>query len=150
MNHPHALQVSAPGEREIVMTRVFDAPRRLVFDAFTKPELLKRWLSGLDGWSLAVCEIDLRVGGKFTARMEAKDGSMGFDFAGTYTVVDPNRRIEYAMDDARTVQVEFIEQGTKVVVRETFDAESAYPVEHQRAGWQAILDRFGKHVEAAG
>jgi uncharacterized protein YndB with AHSA1/START domain len=61
----HKLEVTTPGEREVVMKRVFDAPRRLVFDAFTKPELIRRWLLGPDGWTMPVCEVDLRVGGKF-------------------------------------------------------------------------------------
>ena len=93
-------------------------------------------------------EVDLRDGGTFSARMEAKDGSFGFDFAGTYTRVEPLRLIEFRMGDAREVRVEFIPEGDGVRVRETFDAEDTHSPEQQREGWQAILDRFARHAEA--
>jgi uncharacterized protein YndB with AHSA1/START domain len=92
--------------------------------------------------------VDLREGGKFLARMEAKDGSEGFDFEGTYTRIVPQKEIEYRMSDGREVKVEFVERADGVVVKETFDLESANPPEMQRQGWQAILDNFGRHVEA--
>ena len=88
-------------------------------------------------------------GGKFSARMEAKDGSEGFDFEGTYTRVVPRKLIEYRMDDGRQVTVEFSEQPGRVLVRETFDAETQNAPEMQRQGWQAILDNFARHVEGA-
>jgi uncharacterized protein YndB with AHSA1/START domain len=80
--------------------------------------------------------------------MEAKDGSTGFDFEGTYTRIVPRRTIEYRMSDGREVEVEFDERADGVVVKETFDAESENPPELQRQGWQAILDNFAPHVEA--
>ena len=79
--------------------------------------------------------------------MEAKDGSFGFDFAGTYTKVIPNERLEYAFGD-RNGEVEFINSTDGVTVRVTFDAESQHPIDQQRQGWQAILNNFAKHVEA--
>jgi uncharacterized protein YndB with AHSA1/START domain len=82
--------------------------------------------------------------------MEAKDGSEGFDFAGTYTRIVPQKIIEYRMGDDREVKVEFVERADGVLVKETFDAESENPPEVQRSGWQAILDNFGRHVEAKG
>jgi uncharacterized protein YndB with AHSA1/START domain len=94
--------------------------------------------------------VDLREGGKFSARMEAKDGSFGFDFEGTYTRVVPRRLIEYRMDDERTCKVEFVEEAGGVLVRETFDAETENAPEMQRQGWQAILDNFARHVEGRG
>ena len=93
MSSPN-LKVEARGDREIVMTRVFDAPRRLVFDAFTKPELLKRWLTGPPGWTLAVCEIDLRVGGEWHMVMRMPDGS-DHPFRGVYREIVPNERLVY-------------------------------------------------------
>lgn len=91
--------------------------------------------------------VDLRAGGAFSSRMEARDGSMGFDFAGTYTKVVPQQSIEFSFGD-RTASVEFVPGPGGVTVRVTFDAESQHPIEQQRAGWQAILDNFAKHVEA--
>jgi uncharacterized protein YndB with AHSA1/START domain len=91
--------------------------------------------------------VDLRVGGAFSSRMEARNGSMGFDFAGTYTEIVPRARIGYAFGD-RTGLVEFTQAADGVRVRVTFDAEDQYPIEQQRQGWQAILERFARHVEA--
>jgi uncharacterized protein YndB with AHSA1/START domain len=91
--------------------------------------------------------VDLRVGGAFSSRMKAKDGSMGFDFAGTYTRIVPHQLIEIAFGDRGAV-IEFMPQDGKVIIRETFDAENTFSHEQQRQGWQAILDRFAQHVEA--
>jgi uncharacterized protein YndB with AHSA1/START domain len=94
MTDPRRLTVAARGDREIVMTRTFDAPRNLVFDAFTKPELLKRWLSGADGWSLAVCEVDLRVGGAYRYVWRHADGKeMGA--GGVYREIQPPERLVF-------------------------------------------------------
>lgn len=90
--------------------------------------------------------MDLRVGGEFSSRMEARDGSMGFDFAGTYTKVQPQRLIEAAFGD-RVLVVDFMEGPDGVTVRETFDAEPTHSIEQQRDGWQAILNNFARHVE---
>jgi hypothetical protein len=99
-----------------------------------------------DDWHTTTAEVDLRVGGAFSSRMEAKDGSMGFDFEGTYTEVVPQERIAYALGDGRVVVVDFTaEEGVRV--REAFDAEGENPIELQRRGWQAILDSFARHVE---
>src|SRR5690606_13837593 len=92
MKQPGTLKITAQGEREIVMTRVFEAPRHLVFDAFTKPELLKRWLLGPDGWTMPVCEVDLRVGGAYRFVWRGRDGTeMGV--RGVYREVVPPERI---------------------------------------------------------
>ncbi len=102
-----------------------------------------------DDWHTTKSSVDLREGGKFMTRMEAKDGSAGFDFEGVYTRVVPKKAIEFRMSDGSEVQVEFAERNGEVLVKETFDAESENTPELQRQGWQAILDNFERHVEAA-
>ena len=120
-----------------------------VWGAWNNPEDIKRWNAASDDWHTTGASVELREGGKFCARMEAKDGSEGFDFEGTYTRVVPRRLIEYRMHDGREVSVEFSEQPGRVLVRETFDAETQNAPEMQRQGWQAILDNFARHVEGA-
>lgn len=122
------------------------APIDLVWNAYTTPEDIKQWNAASDDWHTTAATVDLRVGGQFSSRMEAKDGSFGFDFAGTYTAVVPNKRLEYSFGD-RNATVEFDESEEGVVVRVTFDAEETHSVEQQRGGWQAILDNFARHVE---
>jgi uncharacterized protein YndB with AHSA1/START domain len=117
-----------------------------VWRAWTTPEDIKQWNAASDDWHTTAATADLHVGGQFSSRMEAKDGSVGFDFAGTYTKVVPHELIECAFGD-RTLVVRFIKAGDRVTVRETFDAEETHTAEQQRAGWQAILDRFARHVE---
>lgn len=117
-----------------------------VWRAWTTPDDIKQWNAASDDWHTTAASVDLREGGAFSSRMEARDGSMGFDFAGTYTKVVPHERIECAFGD-RVLVVEFVPGANGVTVRETFDAETTHPIELQRAGWQAILDRFAKHVE---
>lgn len=123
------------------------APVAKVWSAYTTPADIKQWNAASDDWHTTHAAVDLRVGGAFTSRMEAKDGSFGFDFAGTYTKIVPQQLIEYSFGD-RTAVVEFVSGASGVTVRVTFDAESEHPVEAQRQGWQAILTNFAKHVEA--
>jgi len=127
-----------------VQTKV-TAPIEMVWLAWTTPEDIKQWNAASDDWHTTAATVDLREGGAFSSRMEAKDGSFGFDFAGTYTKVIPNERIEMALGE-RTVVVEFIQEGPDVLVRETFDADETHSIEQQQQGWQAILDRFARHV----
>ncbi|MDP4299392.1 SRPBCC domain-containing protein [Leptothrix discophora] len=127
-----------------VQTRIA-APIAEIWRAYTTPADIVQWNTAQDDWHTTRASVDLQVGGKFSSRMEAKDGSFGFDFEGVYTVIDPLRRIEYAFGD-RIGVVEFIPDGEAVTVQVTFDAENDYPPEQQRQGWQAILDRFGRHV----
>ena len=119
-----------------------------VWAAWNAPADIKKWNAASEDWHTTASTVDLREGGKFSARMEAKDGSMGFDFEGTYTKVVPKKRIEYAMSDGRTVQIEFSPARDGVHVKETFDAETQNSPDMQRQGWQAILDNFARHVEA--
>jgi uncharacterized protein YndB with AHSA1/START domain len=121
-----------------------------VWDAWNTPADIQQWNTAQDDWHTTRSTVDLREGGRFLSRMEAKDGSVGFDFEGTYTRIVPRKTIEYRMDDGREVQVEFAERGGGVHVKTTFDAETENPPELQRAGWQAILDNFGRYVEAKG
>lgn len=117
-----------------------------VWSAWNDPEAIKQWNAASDDWHTTRSSVDLREGGTFSARMEAKDGSFGFDFEGTYTRIVSRQLIEYRMDDGREVSVTFNESADGVTVTETFDAESENDPELQRSGWQAILDRFAQHV----
>jgi uncharacterized protein YndB with AHSA1/START domain len=119
-----------------------------VWDAWNNPADIKQWNTAQDDWHTTRSVVDLREGGSFSARMEAKDGSAGFDFEATYTRVVPHEAIEFRMSDGREVTVEFVERSDGILVRETFDAETENPPEMQRAGWQAILDNFGRYIEA--
>jgi uncharacterized protein YndB with AHSA1/START domain len=132
---------------KITVETVIQAPDAKVWNAYTTPENIMQWNTASDDWHTTKSAVDLREGGEFSSRMEAKDGSFGFDFAGTYTKVVPNELIEYAFGE-RTGTVEFVTGPAGVTVRVTFDAESEHPVEQQRQGWQSILDNFAKHVHA--
>ncbi|GAC1605738.1 MAG: SRPBCC family protein [Ramlibacter sp.] len=131
---------------KITIEKLVKAPVEAVWRAWTTPDDIKQWNAASDDWHTTESCVDLRVGGNFSSRMEAKDGSMGFDFAGTYTKVLQHKLIEASFGD-RTLSVEFEAGPEGVTVRETFDAESTHPVEQQRDGWQAILDHFARHVE---
>ena len=124
------------------------APIERVWQAYTTPDDIRQWNAASDDWHTTAATVDLRVGGAFSSRMEAKDGSMGFDFAGTYTKVVPHQLIEYAFGD-RTAQVEFARGTQGIQVRVSFDSEDSHSPEQQRQGWQAILGNFKRHVEAA-
>lgn len=123
------------------------APIEAVWQAWTSREDIKQWNAASDDWHPTAARVDLRVGGEFSLRMEAKDGSMGFDFAGTYTQVLPPHRIVTSFGP-RTAVVEFESKEGGTAIRETFDAETTHTLGQQRAGWQAILDRFARHVAA--
>jgi len=131
---------------KITIETTVTAPIEEVWRAWTTPDDIKQWNAASDDWHTTAATVDLRVGGSFSSRMEAKDGSFGFDFAGTYTQVIPCSLI--AMEfGGRAAVVEFIPQAGSVVVRETFDAEETHSLDQQRQGWQAILTRFARYVE---
>ena len=132
--------------RIIVQTNV-DAPIARVWTAYTTPEDIVKWNAASDDWHTPRASVDLREGGAFSSHMEAKDGSVGFDFAGTYTRIVPHKLIGYAFGD-RQAEVEFLDGKKGVTVRVTFDAEETHSVEQQRGGWQAILENFKRYVEA--
>lgn len=129
----------------ISVTTTVAAPVEKVWRAYTTPEDIVRWNAASDDWHTTTASVDLRVGGRFSSRMEAKDGSMGFDFAGVYTRVEEHKLIEYSFGD-RMAKVEFIEGPSGVLIRVTFDLEDTLPIEQQREGWQAILGNFARHV----
>ena len=118
-----------------------------VWEAWNNPADIQQWNTAQEDWHTPRSTVDLREGGKFMSRMEARDGSVGFDFEGTYTRVVPKREIAYRMSDDREVEVQFIERGDGVLVKETFDPETENTPELQRQGWQAILDNFARYVE---
>ena len=133
---------------KITVETLVRAPLEQVWSAWNTPADIMKWNAAQEDWHTTSSTVDLREGGTFTSRMEAKDGSAGFDFEGTYTRVVPRQSIAYSMSDGREVQVEFIQHADGVLVKETFDAESEHPAEMQRQGWQAILDNFARYVEA--
>lgn len=134
---------------KITVQTTINAPIEDVWKAWNCPDDIIRWNTASEDWRTTHAEVDLREGGTFSSRMEAKDGSIGFDLAGTYTFVELHERIEYRLEDGRVVVIEFFNDKERVVVRETFDAEHENSIEQQRDGWQAILDNFARHVTAA-
>ena len=132
----------------ITVQNTINAPVEKVWEIWTKPEHIMKWNSASEDWHTPKAENDPRTGGKFSSRMEAKDGSFGFDFEGVYDEVIPQKLISYAMPDGRIVKITFEGNGNETQVTETFDAETQNSVEMQRSGWQAILDNFKKYTEA--
>ena len=132
---------------QIIVETVVNAPIEKIWAYWTEPEHITQWNNASSNWHTPRVENDLKVGGKFKARMEAKDGSSGFDFEGTYTAVAEQEKIEYVLADGRKVIVEFLPQNGRIMMRETFDAENMNSLEMQKSGWQSILENFKKHVE---
>lgn len=135
---------------KITVEVLVDALAQKAWDGFTKPESIMKWNFADSSWHCPRAANDVRVGGTLSARMEAKDGSMGFDFEARYTEVVPLQRLKYVMGEEegkREVVVEFRAEGGKTRVVETFDAENTFSLEQQRSGWQSILDNYKKHVE---
>ncbi len=123
------------------------APVEKVWKFFTLPQHIVKWNNANDEWHTPKAENDLIVGGKFNYRMEAKDGSMGFDFNGTYTEVKKYERISYVLEDNREVKITLQSEGKYTIIKEIFEAETSNPIEMQQTGWQAILNNFKKWVE---
>lgn len=134
---------------QITIEAFVHADPKTVWHAWNSPEAIRQWNTPTEEWHTTHSSVDLREGGRFSSRMEAKDGSMGFDFAGTYTKVVPYRQIDYRLEDDREVTNEFIEEHAGVRVKVTFDAEMENPLEQQRDGWQAILDSFARYAGQA-
>lgn len=132
--------------QRITVETTVAAPIAQVWLDYLTPEDIIQWNAASDDWHTTKAAVDLRVGGTFSSRMEAKDGSFGFDFAGTYTKIVEHSRLEYSFGD-RHAEITFVPGPKGVTVSVTFDAETEFPVEQQRGGWQAILDRFARHVE---
>lgn len=132
---------------KITVETIVAAPIDTVWRAYTTPEDIVRWNAASDDWHTTTARVDLREGGTFCSRMEAKDGSAGFDFEGIYTRIVTHHLLEYAFWD-RTAQVHFAESPHGVQVSVVFDPEQTHSIEDQQAGWQAILDNFKRHVES--
>ncbi|MEY2193597.1 SRPBCC family protein [Neobacillus sp. BF23-41] len=138
----------ATGNNEkITVKATVHAPVEKVWEYWTEPKHITKWNNASEDWHTPIAENDLTVGGKFLTRMEAKDGSFGFDFGGIYDEVKLNEVISYTMGDGRKVNITFKGQGNETQVIETFDAETTNPIEMQQAGWQSILDNFKKYSE---
>ena len=133
---------------QITVQATVNAPVKKVWAFWTLPEHITKWTNASDDWHAPKAENDLREGGKFLTRMEAKDGSFGFDFEGVYEEVKPYKSINYKMADGRKVEIIFDDIDGNTSVTETFDPENTNPVEMQQAGWQAILNNFKKYAEA--
>lgn len=131
----------------ITIESIVNAPIQKVWDSWTKPEHITKWNTASDDWHSPRAENDVRTGGDFNIRMEAKDGSFGFDFAGRYDDVRDQKHIAYTMGDDRKVTVDFIPEGLGIRVIEKFEAESTNSEEMQRDGWQSILDSFTRYTE---
>ena len=133
---------------KITVETEVESPPSVVWDAWVTPDDIISWNFAVDEWCCPRAKIDLVVGGKFNYRMEARDGSTGFDFEGEFTGITPQKAICYKLEDGREVEIEFIESEDTVRVVETFDAENENPAEQQKQGWQSILNNFKQHVES--
>lgn len=131
----------------ITVKTLVTAPVEKVWNLWSDPNHIVQWNTASDEWLTTHAENDLRVEGKFLSRMEAKDGSFGFDFSGQYTKVELHRQIDYTLDDERKVQISFDKQENGTLITESFEAETENSVELQQTGWQAIMDNFKKYVE---
>ena len=134
-------------KKTITVEAAIVAPIEKVWKYWTEPQHIIQWNNASEDWHTPHAENDLKEGGRFTSRMEAKDGSFGFDFSGNYTLVETNKLIEYTLDDDRKVSINFTSHGNETTVVETFEAENMNSIELQKGGWQAILDNFKKYVE---
>lgn len=134
-------------KQTITIKTTVNAPIEKVWKYWTEAEHIKKWNSASEDWHTPYAENDLRVGGKFFSRMEAKDGSFGFDFGGIYDEVKLYKVIAYTLGDGRKVKINFVDREGLTEIAETFEAESTNPIEMQQGGWQAILDNFKKYTE---
>src|SRR5690606_31869918 len=134
---------------KITVETTVKAPVEKVWEQYTSPAHIVKWNSASDDWHTTKAENDLRAGGRFLSRMEAKDGSVGFDFEGVYDDVQINERLAYTMTDGRKAEITFTGENNETKMIVIFDAENENPADMQREGWQAILDSFKKHTETS-
>lgn len=137
-------------KKTITVETSINAPVEKVWEFWTKPEHIVNWNNATDDWHTPKVDNDLKVGGGFLSRMEAKDGSASFDFTGKYEAVQDHELIEYTIADGRKVKINFTTQENNTKVVESFEAENTHSMEQQQSGWQAILDNFKKYVEDNG
>jgi uncharacterized protein YndB with AHSA1/START domain len=139
--------MEAQSKTVLTVQNIINAPIEKVWAYWTTPEHITKWCNASEDWHTPNATNDLRVGGKFSTRMEAKDGSMGFDFGGVYDVVNINEYIAYTIEDDRKVNISFTADGNSTKVVENFEAENENPIEMQQGGWQAIMDNFKTYTE---
>lgn len=140
-------ELETTNNAKVTVKATIQAPVDKVWEFWTEPVHITKWNQASEDWHTTRAENDLRAGGKFSSRMEAKDGSFGFDFGGTYDEVKLNESIAYTLGDGRKVNITFKSQDNETEIIETFDAETMNPIEMQQQGWQAILDNFKKYAE---
>lgn len=133
---------------QITVEATIGASREKVWELFNTPSHIQEWNAASDDWHTPRAESDFRVGGEFKYRMEARDGSQGFDLVGTYDEIIPNEVVAFTMADGRMVRTTFTDEGGVTHVRQSFDPEDVNPIEFQRNGWQSTLDNFKKYVES--
>lgn len=131
----------------IAIDTIVNAPLERVWKFWTEPVHITKWNSASDDWHSPYAENDLKAGGKFLSRMEAKDGSFGFDFGGVYEEIKTHELIAYTLGDGRKVKITFSSLGSETKIAENFEAENVNSIEMQRAGWQSILNNFKKYTE---
>lgn len=141
-------QITMKHAKTTTINTTINLPVAKVWDYWRLPEHIMRWNNASEDWHTLRAENDLTPGGRFFARMEARDGSMGFDFGGVYDEVKNHQLIAYTLDDGRKVRVVFSDEGDHTSITETFEVEDTHSPEMQRAGWQAILDNFTKYAES--
>lgn len=133
---------------KITIEAVISAPVEKVWEYFTDPKHIMIWNNASDDWHTTKAQNDLRVGGRFVSRMEAKDGTGGFSFSGEYNNIELYKHIEYTLDDGRRVWIIFSPKGTGTRVAETLEVEQTHSIERQQEGWHSILKNFKKYVES--
>lgn len=133
---------------KITVSAAITADVKKVWDYYSNPKHITKWNFASDDWHCPKAENDLRIGGKLLSRMEAKDGSFGFDFEAYYDELIDYKKITYSMTDGRQAVTVFEDHNGKTKVTTTFDAEKENPVELQKEGWLAILNNFKKYVES--
>ncbi len=132
---------------KITIDTVVSTDIQKAWNFYTQTEHITQWNFAADSWHCPSATNDLQVGGKFSSRMEAKDGSFGFDFEGIYTDLENGKQFTYELEDGRKASVSFKDKGTETNVRIVFDAETENSEELQKGGWQAILDNYKKYTE---
>ena len=133
---------------KILVQATLAADMQKVWDYYTKPEYITKWNFASDDWHCPSASNDMKIGGKYLARMEAKDGSFGFEFSATYDSIAPGESFQYTIEDGRIVYVNFEKAGNNTLIKVEFEAESVNSIELQKGGWQAILDNFKKFTES--
>lgn len=133
---------------KITVATTVDRPSKEVWEMWTSPGHITNWNFASDDWQCPTAENDLREGGKFVSRMEAKDGSAGFDFSGVYDEIILHKLIAYTMDDGRKVRINFDEKEGKTKITQIFEAEDSHSIDEQKNGWQSIMDNFKKYADS--